>query len=282
MPSSSLLVTDRPTFEETWRAALSQAGLSPRLVHPEGLGSAVHRGDIVVIDGGSELFDEDELLASAGLARAMGAAVAVALPVDNSLAAIEDVLSDVCPGLVARDATDVERIAQTLGRRSDADRARRFEYLTVSPRPDELLAILGDGSSCLLRRPLDESDDGSDIASIALAEDAQTATLTLAGGAAVTVRAANVASHAGTRDPSAVNGHGEVGSGTIDGAQLGARLRALRLEAGLTQAELARRTGIHRPNIARVEAGRHTPSLETLARLAHAIGVPTTRVLVED
>jgi transcriptional regulator with XRE-family HTH domain len=68
----------------------------------------------------------------------------------------------------------------------------------------------------------------------------------------------------------------------MDGARLGARLRALRLEAGLTQAELARRTGIHRPNIARVEAGRHTPSLETLARLAQAIGVSTSHVLVED
>jgi transcriptional regulator with XRE-family HTH domain len=55
----------------------------------------------------------------------------------------------------------------------------------------------------------------------------------------------------------------------------------LRLAAGLTQAELARRTGIHRPNIARVEAGRHTPSLETLARLAAAIGVSTTRVLAD-
>ena len=32
----------------------------------------------------------------------------------------------------------------------------------------------------------------------------------------------------------------------------------------------------------RVEAGRHTPSLETIARLATAIGVPTTRVLHKD
>ena len=69
---------------------------------------------------------------------------------------------------------------------------------------------------------------------------------------------------------------------TIDGARLGARLREVRVAAGLTQAELARRTGIHRPNIARVEAGRHTPSLETLARLASAIGVPTTSVLAEE
>ncbi|MCA9606566.1 MAG: helix-turn-helix transcriptional regulator [Myxococcales bacterium] len=70
-------------------------------------------------------------------------------------------------------------------------------------------------------------------------------------------------------------------NGSVDGVRLGQRIRELRLAAGLTQAELARRTGIHRPNIARVEAGRHTPSLETLARLASAIGVPTTAVLDE-
>ncbi|MBW2507413.1 MAG: helix-turn-helix transcriptional regulator, partial [Deltaproteobacteria bacterium] len=51
------------------------------------------------------------------------------------------------------------------------------------------------------------------------------------------------------------NGRSDI---AIDGEKLGARLRELRLAAGLTQAELARRTGIHRPNIARVEAGRHT------------------------
>jgi transcriptional regulator with XRE-family HTH domain len=51
------------------------------------------------------------------------------------------------------------------------------------------------------------------------------------------------------------------------------------MKAGITQAELARRTGIHRPNIARVEAGRHTPSLETVARLAEALGTSPARIL---
>jgi len=281
MPPSSLLVTDRPTFEQTWRNALSQAGLTPKLVHPEALGTAVSKGDVVVIDGGSEVFDEDELLATAGLARAVGSTVAVALPVDSSLNAIEDVLSDVCPGLVSRTAADVERIALALGRRSDAERARRFEYLTVSPRPNELLAILGDGSSALLKRPIDKGDDGSEVASISLADDARTAALTLASGVEFVVRADHVASRASS-GITGVNGSVSGSGGVVDGAKLGAKLRALRLAAGLTQAELARRTGIHRPNIARVEAGRHTPSLETLARLAHAIGVPTTRVLAEE
>ena len=282
MPPPSLLVTDRPAFEQTWRSALSQVGFSPKLINPEVIGGAVNKGDVVVIDAGSELFDEDELLATAGLARAVGGTVAVVLPADNSLSAIEEVLADVCPGLLARNASDVERVALALGRRADADRARRFEYLTVSPRPDELLAILGDGSSTLLKRPVNKSDDNTEVASITLADDARTASITLASGAQFVVRADEVAGRAAVGLLSSANGSSGTNGGVIDGARLGAKLRALRLAAGLTQAELARRTGIHRPNIARVEAGRHTPSLETLARLAHAIGVPTTHVLADD
>ena len=107
------------------------------------------------------------------------------------------------------------------------------------------------------------------MTSITLADDATEVCLELASGKAFRLQALSLSASA----------HGDI---PIDGARLGARLRELRLEAGLTQAELARRTGIHRPNIARVEAGRHTPSLETLARLATAIGVPTTRVLSQD
>ena len=44
----------------------------------------------------------------------------------------------------------------------------------------------------------------------------------------------------------------------------------LRQNAGLTQAELARRAGTSQPAIARLEAGESSPSLATLDRLARA------------
>jgi transcriptional regulator with XRE-family HTH domain len=46
----------------------------------------------------------------------------------------------------------------------------------------------------------------------------------------------------------------------------------LRTEAGLTQAELARRMGTTQSAIARMEHGGTRPTLETLERLAGAIG----------
>lgn len=45
-----------------------------------------------------------------------------------------------------------------------------------------------------------------------------------------------------------------------------------RATAGLTQAEVAERMRTTQSNIARMEAGRSTPSTRTLEKFAHAIG----------
>jgi transcriptional regulator with XRE-family HTH domain len=51
------------------------------------------------------------------------------------------------------------------------------------------------------------------------------------------------------------------------------RVRFARTKAGLSQETLAKRAGIARPNVARLEAGRHLPSLSTLRRVADALGI---------
>lgn len=51
------------------------------------------------------------------------------------------------------------------------------------------------------------------------------------------------------------------------------RLRAERRARGWTQKELAARSGIERANIARLEAGRHSPRVDTLESLAKAMSL---------
>lgn len=268
-----ILYTDRSLFAQQWSQALGGVGVEVDAALPSQLPRNVQRGDAIVIDAGAGAYeDDDELLAHVGLARALGALPVVAIPTSVDASSIDDLLDDLCEGLVARRPEDVDRIAWTLARRTDANRGNRFEFLTVSPRGGELLAIFSDGSAVLIDRPVVPEDDGSDVASIALEDDATRAVIKLEGvEKTIEITSAFVAQKSLLRRAN--------GIGPVDGVMLGKRIRELRLAAGLTQAELARRTGIHRPNIARVEAGRHTPSLETLARLAHAIGVPTTRVL---
>ncbi|MGF7238251.1 MAG: helix-turn-helix transcriptional regulator [Frankia sp.] len=48
---------------------------------------------------------------------------------------------------------------------------------------------------------------------------------------------------------------------------------AHRAERGLTQAALGRLAGLTQPQIARLEAGDHEPRLETLDKLARALGL---------
>lgn len=51
------------------------------------------------------------------------------------------------------------------------------------------------------------------------------------------------------------------------------RLVEYRAAHGITQTQLARRLGMKQPAVARLEAGDHNPSLETLARLASSLGI---------
>lgn len=59
-----------------------------------------------------------------------------------------------------------------------------------------------------------------------------------------------------------------------------------RMEAGLTQAEVARRMGTKTPAVARLEAGggnkKHSPSISTLRKYANAVGCRLEIRLVQN
>ncbi len=272
---SVLVFTNRPEFEAHWSPILQDASVDAHFMDPSELTASVGRRTAVIIDGQYEGCDEDELLACAGFSRAVGAIPAVSLPPAATTPAVEQVLEDICQGLVAHGDKEAERIVSSLARRLEVAEHRRFEYVTVAPNEKDVLAVFGNGDSVLLERPLSGEDSMSEITNIALDASSTTARISLADGKSLKVSVDHI------RPRRRASDSGDQPRSTkqyIKGSELGARLKQLRTSAGLTQAELARRTGIHRPNIARVEAGRHTPSLETLSKLAAAIGVPTTRI----
>jgi transcriptional regulator with XRE-family HTH domain len=61
----------------------------------------------------------------------------------------------------------------------------------------------------------------------------------------------------------------------------GERLRELRAERGVSQDQLAHRTGIHATAIGRFERGGREPRLTTILRLAQGLDVPPGTLLDE-
>lgn len=67
-----------------------------------------------------------------------------------------------------------------------------------------------------------------------------------------------------------------------DSNQLVARnVRRYRQERGLTLAELARRAGLSKQTLSKMEQGVGNPTVETLALLGAALGMPARRLLTE-
>ena len=62
-------------------------------------------------------------------------------------------------------------------------------------------------------------------------------------------------------------------------AAVASRLAARRAAAGLSLAELARRSGVARATLTQLEAGDGNPTLETLYALANTLGVPLSDLL---
>jgi len=73
------------------------------------------------------------------------------------------------------------------------------------------------------------------------------------------------------------------GSGTADSAtgrrQIGERIHLERTNRHWTLVDLSARTGIKVPNLSRLEKGRHTPSLETLEKVAGAFDLPVAELV---
>lgn len=55
--------------------------------------------------------------------------------------------------------------------------------------------------------------------------------------------------------------------------EIGKNIRRYRLESGISQREMKRRYCISRTYLCKLEAGKHSPSIETLRLLAKAFGI---------
>src|SRR5229473_4922883 len=63
---------------------------------------------------------------------------------------------------------------------------------------------------------------------------------------------------------------------------IGDRLRELREQKQFTQGEIAKRTGLLKPYVSRVENGHSVPAIETLEKFARALEVSMFQLFYDD
>lgn len=278
------LVSRRTEWISLWRSALDATWVVAEVTTPqkiEGLGTSQVEQPAFVLDGHS-FRDEDALDTTLRL-RAQGAVVVV----DKSTLSEElaTQLFDLTGGLISSEGADIDNLAAALVRRGQGLNAPRLDYVTVDNNGSVIILLRG-GAAVTRQRPLNAADDNEPFTEVSISPDGLLATFETKGGQ-FTVSAAVLSQPVGKAVTPQTKGNGPnsvsaLALAQIDGSQLGARIRKLRTEMGISQAEVSRRTGIHRPNIARVEAGRHVPSLDTVLRIAQAIGVAPNRVFEDE
>lgn len=64
--------------------------------------------------------------------------------------------------------------------------------------------------------------------------------------------------------------------------QIGTTIRGYRLQKGLSQGDIEKKTGLLRCYLSRVENGHTVPSLDTLAKIAGALDLPLAQFFAED
>jgi transcriptional regulator with XRE-family HTH domain len=64
--------------------------------------------------------------------------------------------------------------------------------------------------------------------------------------------------------------------------KIGTTIRSYRLQKGLSQGDIEKKTGLLRCYLSRVENGHTVPSLDTLAKIAHALDMPIAQFFASD
>jgi transcriptional regulator with XRE-family HTH domain len=64
--------------------------------------------------------------------------------------------------------------------------------------------------------------------------------------------------------------------------KIGTSIRAFRLQKGLSQGDIEKKTGLLRCYLSRVENGHTVPSLDTLSKIARALDLPITQFFADE
>ncbi len=148
----------------------------------------------------------------------------------------------------------------------------RIWAASYDSKKDAFRVAMEDGSIFLLRRPIPD-DDQSEVLDVYLEGDGEIFTVIQSNGNEFSVPWDVIGNLAEGRSRKPEPGTGK---------RIGKRVRSLRKVRGLTQEQLARMSGVKRPNISRLEAGTHMPGIALIERLARSLNVSISDLVSID
>ena len=147
----------------------------------------------------------------------------------------------------------------------------RIWAASYDPKRDAFRVAMENGQIFLLHRPIPE-DDHSEVLDVYIEGDGEVFTVIQASGNEYSVPwdVIETLAMGETRNPD-----------KEAGKRIGERVKALRKKQGLTQEQLAQMSGVKRPNISRLEAGKHVPGINSIQVLADCLKVTISDLIVD-
>lgn len=153
------------------------------------------------------------------------------------------------------------------------DKIRDARYQVVA---DQFLVTFDSGKEYVFSRSLLDCDDGTDVVKVEVGEKRFFFCVLQASGNKYEVPWDRVLYEAEASYPYFRGNRAKIERSMVGGRQI----RKLRKTKGMTQAQLAHAAGILRPNLSRIEAGKHRPTLETLEKIAAALKLPVVDLVL--
>ena len=159
----------------------------------------------------------------------------------------------------------------SLACKTTADIEARIWAVSYDIKRNAFRVALENGEILLLQRPIPE-DDLSEVLEVCIEGDGEVFTVIQASGNEFSVPWDVVQSLATgkARDQN-----------TEIGKRIGKRVKAFRKQRGLTQDQLAKMAKVKRPNISRLEAGKHAPGITFIQRLADCLQVKISDLIAD-
>lgn len=159
----------------------------------------------------------------------------------------------------------------------DLDLDKKFEKVDYLKEKDAFACTFQNGKSYLLNRKDVPEESGSKVKSCTIDKDGYYFIVGLESGEKYTIPWDFVLH----RWEPGYEFYRDKPVDALSPREIGEKIAKVRKSKGITQEKLSKSTGILRANIARIESGRHNPSLETLHRIAKALKAPVAALLAK-